>query len=63
MSESEYTPLEKCEGLSAEALAVQIRLREDLLVRMVGSLYPPIVRNEIIVLDTLRHKLMYPEKK
>lgn len=39
-----------CLGLSDQELAVQINLRRDLIGSMVGSLYPGMVNDQIVML-------------
>lgn len=46
-------PIDQCQTLSIEAIERQIQVRKELLVQMVGSLYPNIVTEEILLLRQL----------
>lgn len=50
------TPIANCEALTASQLVSEIRLRNELLKNMVGSLYPRIVEAEIDELYKLLRK-------
>jgi hypothetical protein len=56
---SKHTPIEKCEGLSADEIDAQIKIRLGMLPQFVGWLYPDILRSEIARLREMASEEAY----
>ena len=53
IDETKLASIEECEVMNKSDLIVQYRVREKLLQRMVGTLYPSIVASEMFRIEAL----------
>lgn len=53
--------IEECQDLTAKELAVQIRIRKELMKVMVGELYPAMLCDEILKLLDLQDRRLSEE--